>query len=138
MASGEVTWREQPVRTDLASLRRWLGIPENRNVIPSAGQVDADAQNLFIPVAPSDTAPENAVISATTREATVLKYGFDYRHARGLIAKSQFAFMMKHHVIVFAYGEGVPVVSAALDDYYSRQDRGSHGRLRTARSVFER
>ena len=47
MASGEVTWWEQPVRTDLASLRRRLGIPENRKVILFAGQVDADAQNLF-------------------------------------------------------------------------------------------
>ena len=32
---------------------------------------------------------------------------------------------MKHHPIIFAYGESIPVLSVCLDDYYYRKNKGA-------------
>jgi polysaccharide pyruvyl transferase WcaK-like protein len=80
---------------------------------------------LFIPMVASDEAPEKAVIEAMASEAKLLKYNYDYRITRGLIAEARFCFTMKHHPIIFAYGEEVPVISVALDDYYYRKNKGA-------------
>jgi len=83
------------------------------------------AQILFIPMTPPDEIAERAVIDSMVKKATLLKYDYDYRIARGVIARSKLMFTMKHHPIIFAYGEGIPVVSVALDDYYCRKNMGA-------------
>jgi hypothetical protein len=49
----------------------------------------------------------------------------DYRVVRGVIANSKLVLTFKHHPIVFAQGELVPVVGVALDDYYSHKNKGA-------------
>lgn len=99
-------------------------------------------QVVFIAMTPTDVAPAKAVISRMRGPAVLLSYSPDYRVVRGVIAESQLVFTMKHHPIVFAQGEGVPVVSVALDDYYLRKNIGAmentgHARFMMDRSTFE-
>jgi len=84
-----------------------------------------NTQILFIPMSPSDEFHEKSVINIMTKKATLLKYNYDYKIARGVIAQSKLIFTMKHHPIIFAYGEGVPVISVALDDYYYHKNKGA-------------
>lgn len=83
------------------------------------------AQIIFIPMLPSDELPEQSVINNMKEKATLLKYDYDYRIARGIISQSKLVFTMKHHPIIFAYGEGVPVISVTLDDYYYHKNKGA-------------
>lgn len=84
-----------------------------------------NTQILFIPMTPSDELPEQSVINTMAKKATLLKYNYDYKIARGVIGQSKLIFTMKHHPIIFAYGEGVPVISVALDDYYYHKNKGA-------------
>jgi coenzyme F420 hydrogenase subunit beta len=99
------------------------------------------AQILFIPMSPSDESPERCVIDIMGRKASLLNYNYDYKIARGIIGKSKLMFTMKHHPIIFAYSEGVPVISVALDDYYYRKNKGAmdacgEGGLCIDRNIF--
>jgi len=92
-------------------------------------------QLLFVPMAPSDEAAEDDVIARMQHagNATRLNYHYDYREARSVYQLARMVFTMKHHPIIFAYGEGVPVLSVALDDYYYHKNKGAmdncgHGR----------
>lgn len=92
-------------------------------------------QLLFVPMAPSDEAAEDDVIARMQHagNATRLNYNYDYREARAVYQLARMVFTMKHHPIIFAYGEGVPVLSVALDDYYYHKNKGAmdncgHGR----------
>lgn len=92
-------------------------------------------QLLFVPMAPSDEAAEDDVIARMRHagNATRLNYNYDYREARAVYQLARMVFTMKHHPIIFAYGEGVPVLSVALDDYYYHKNKGAmdncgHGR----------
>ncbi len=52
-------------------------------------------------------------------------YNYDYRKARAVYKNAKMVFTMKHHPIVFGYGEGIPVISIALDDYYWHKNSGA-------------
>lgn len=82
-------------------------------------------QLLLLPMTPSDAEPLNALKKNIGNHAQILTYDFDFTVARGVISKSQFVFTMKHHPIIFAYGESVPVISICLDDYYYRKNKGA-------------
>lgn len=84
-----------------------------------------DIQILFIPMHPSDESPEQSVINNIHQKANLLKYKYDYRIARGVIGRAKLMITMKHHPIIFSYGEGVPVISISLDDYYYRKNKGA-------------
>jgi len=85
-----------------------------------------DLQIMFVPMALSDEEAEQAVIRhMKSQNAVILKYNYDYKVARGVISKAEFLLTMKHHPIIFAHGEGVPVVSVTLDDYYYRKNLGA-------------
>ncbi|MFC1467901.1 polysaccharide pyruvyl transferase family protein [Verrucomicrobiota bacterium] len=82
-------------------------------------------QILLLPMAPSDEAPLKTLQQQLTGSAGLLSYGYDFRLARGAISSAEWVFTMKHHPIIFAQGEGVPVVSVCLDDYYYRKNKGA-------------
>lgn len=82
-------------------------------------------QSVFIAMTPSDEGAEQGVVQKMATSGFLIPYSPDYRIARGVIADAQFCFTMKHHPIVFAQGEGVPVVSIALDAYYEHKNRGA-------------
>lgn len=82
-------------------------------------------QILLLPMAPSDEIPLKTLRPQLTGTVGILSYGYDFRLARGAIAKAEWVFTMKHHPIIFAQGETVPVVSVCLDDYYYRKNKGA-------------
>lgn len=84
-----------------------------------------DFQVLFIIMTPTDVEAAEAVISLMAEKAKMIPYSPDYKVVRGIIADSELCFTMKHHPIVFAQGEQVPVVSVALDDYYFHKNLGA-------------
>lgn len=49
----------------------------------------------------------------------------DFKTARALIASSSICFTMRHHPIVFALGEAVPVVSLYCNDYFEHKNIGA-------------
>lgn len=100
-------------------------------------------QLLFVSMTPSDEAAEDDVIARMQHgdHARRLNYQYDYREARATYQFARMVFTMKHHPIIFAYGEGVPVVSVALDDYYYHKNKGAmdncgHGRYCLDQSTF--
>lgn len=50
---------------------------------------------------------------------------FDFRKIRKVIADSKLCITMKHHPIIFAYGEDVPVISIVHSDYYYHKNKGA-------------
>lgn len=82
-------------------------------------------QVLFLPMTPSDIAPLNDLKTKVNFEVKILSYEFDFKIARGVISHSECVFAMKHHPIIFAYGESIPVLSVCLDDYYYRKNKGA-------------
>lgn len=98
-------------------------------------------QILFIPMTPGDEPAEDAVVEKMEQTGLRLHYNYDYRIARAVYKFASAVFTMKHHPIIFAYGEGVPVLSVALDDYYYHKNKGAmdhcgHGRLCIDQSIF--
>lgn len=84
-----------------------------------------ELQLLLLPMTPSDEKPLKALQSRIGGKARLLAYGYDFRIARGVISKAKWVFTMKHHPIIFAQGEGIPVTSVCLDDYYYRKNKGA-------------
>ena len=81
---------------------------------------------LFIYMAPSDIASGKRVLSALGQQtAEELPFHHDYRLVRGIIAAAKCVLTFKHHPIIFAQGESVPVIAIALDDYYIRKNFGA-------------
>lgn len=94
-------------------------------------------QPVFIAMTPSDVEPERSVLARMKGPGVLLPYSPDYRVVRGAIADAALVFTMKHHPIVFAQGEAVPVVSVALDDYYLRKNVGAMENTGHARFVAD-
>lgn len=82
-------------------------------------------QVVMVAMTPSDIDAETNILPKMRQPAVLLPYNSDYRVVRGVIADSALVFTMKHHPIVFAQGEGVPVVSVALDAYYLHKNKGA-------------
>ena len=84
-----------------------------------------ELQLLLLPMAPTDEEPLKVLQSRIEGKTGLLAYGYDFRIARGVISKAKWVFTMKHHPIIFAQGEGIPVASVSLDDYYYRKNKGA-------------
>lgn len=81
---------------------------------------------LFIPMHPSDEVAMNDYINKYGQEHTkILKYNYDFKTARAFIGDSKICVTMKHHPIIFAAGECVPVISLNLSDYYEHKNSGA-------------
>lgn len=82
-------------------------------------------QLLFIAMISSDQEAEQEVIKKLNGPAFQIPYSPDYKVSRSIIKGADFVFTMKHHPIVFAQGEGVPVLSIAVDPYYELKNKGA-------------
>lgn len=81
---------------------------------------------LFIPMIPSDMEAINEyMLNNRSERLFTLSYDYDFRTVRSVIGKSEICVTMKHHPIIFALGEKVPVISLALSDYYEQKNIGS-------------
>ena len=52
-------------------------------------------------------------------------YDYDFRKIRRVIADSKICITMKHHPIIFAMGEDVPVISLVFSQYYMHKNLGA-------------
>ena len=82
-------------------------------------------QVVLIAMTPSDVIPEERLLALMKEPAILAPYSPDYKVVRGIIADARMIFTMKHHPIVFAQGEGVPIVGVSLDDYYYHKNKGA-------------
>jgi polysaccharide pyruvyl transferase WcaK-like protein len=82
-------------------------------------------QVVFIAMTPSDIEPEQRILSLMQEKAILAPYSPDYKVVRGIIADARLVLTLKHHPIVFAQGEGVPVVAVAFDEYYYLKNKGA-------------
>ena len=62
----------------------------------------------------------------------VVDCGGDFRKARRAIADARLVLTMKHHPIIFAIGEGVPVVGLSFSRYYEHKNLGALGQYGVA------
>lgn len=53
------------------------------------------------------------------------EYDYDFKKLRRVIADSKLCITMKHHPIIFAYGEDIPVISILHNDYYFHKNIGA-------------
>jgi coenzyme F420 hydrogenase subunit beta len=81
---------------------------------------------VLIAMTPSDYKTIDDYLEKYPSE-TIFKYDyqFDFRKIRAVIANSKVCVTMKHHPIIFAVGEKVPVISLALFDYYEHKNGGA-------------
>ena len=80
---------------------------------------------VFVPMHPSDIHPEETVINMMCSPSSLLNYDYDYRIAKSVYRQAEFILTMKHHPIIFAYGEGTPSIAVAVDPYYKRKNSGA-------------
>ncbi len=81
---------------------------------------------VLLPMHPVDEqACDDLIKQAGNPDITKFVYPYDYRDARGLIKHARCCITMKHHPIVFACGEAVPVMSMVFDDYYKHKNQGA-------------
>lgn len=84
-------------------------------------------QIIFIPMHPKDIQPEKLVIQNMKSTASLLEYNYNYKVAKGVYGRAVFVITMKHHPIIFAYGEGTPSIAFTADSYYERKNKGTMG-----------
>ena len=54
-----------------------------------------------------------------------MNFVYDFKLTRAIIGNSEVCVTMKHHPIIFAIGEKIPVISMALSDYYIHKNVGA-------------
>ena len=81
---------------------------------------------VFVPMVESDKASLEAFRRAYPDFAIELfDGGDDFRRIRRVLADADLVLTMKHHPIIFAIGEGTPVVSLAQSAYYVHKNAGA-------------
>lgn len=127
-------------KTGLDTSKTWVAVNFHHHQLPTA-ELDKitkrfaqlcdhiseqfDLQVVVIAMTPSDVGPEALMIEQMHGSVFHLPYSPDFKVVRGVIAESAWVFTMKHHPIVFAQGECVPVIAIALDDYYYHKNLGA-------------
>ena len=81
---------------------------------------------VFIPMHATDKNSFNDYIQKyPSNRIRCFDYDFDFRKVRRVIADSKMCITMKHHPIIFAMGESVPVISLAFSKYYVHKNLGA-------------
>lgn len=82
---------------------------------------------LLVPMASVDARPMEDFIEFYKKDfVKVVRFAeYDFRIIRGLLAKAQICVTMKHHPIIFAVGECVPVLSVSYKPYYIYKNQGA-------------
>ncbi len=85
-----------------------------------------ESRIIFIPMHSSDEECFDEYIEKYPEDRLVCyKYDYDFRKIRRVIADSSMCITMKHHPIIFAMGENVPVISLAFSQYYVHKNKGA-------------
>lgn len=82
-------------------------------------------QVAFIQMHPHDNLTAQSIIAAMDRDARLIEYIDDVEETVAIIRHSALCITMKHHPIIFAMGNGVPVISIADSTYYDHKNRGA-------------
>ncbi len=81
---------------------------------------------VFIPMHRTDLISwEDYIKKHKNERLTCFKYDYDFKKVRRVIADSKMCITMKHHPIIFAMGENVPVISLAFSGYYVHKNLGA-------------
>lgn len=81
---------------------------------------------LLIPMTPSDEIAIDDFMDKYDESGIYsFKYNYDFKMIRSIIANSKICITMKHHPIIFAVGEKIPVISLASGDYYIHKNEGA-------------
>jgi len=85
-----------------------------------------DLPILLIPMINSDEKTMTDLIEKYPRKNVyILKYNYSFKAIRAIIGKSKLCITLKHHPIIFALGEKVPIISLAFGDYYHHKNKGA-------------
>lgn len=96
------------------------------NSIVSSILNKTDYKIIFIPMHKTDKMSFEDYISKYPNERiTCFDYDYDFRKIRQVISNSKMCITMKHHPVIFAMGEDVPVISLAFSIYYVRKNLGA-------------
>ena len=89
--------------------------------------LDISQKNIiFIPMTPSDVDyMERYLNEYPSNQIKIFKYDFDFRNIRAVISSAYACITMKHHPIIFAAGEHVPVISVNRSAYYEHKNKGA-------------
>lgn len=83
---------------------------------------------VFLPMTPTDMEAFRAFSRKHPGDGLeAFEYDYDFRKLRRAVADARLVVTMKHHPIIFAVGEDVPVVSLAHSPYYEHKNRGALG-----------
>ena len=80
---------------------------------------------VFVPMVKSDEEAIHKIIGHMKSPAVFPRHNYNLELAVGLIKNANLCLTMKHHPIIFAIAESIPVVSIAFDDYYLHKNRGA-------------
>ncbi len=83
--------------------------------------------SYFIPMTPSDLNAYKVYRDKFGNTLELYSYDFDFRKMRRAISDAELVVTMKHHPIIFAIGETVPVISIAFSEYYRHKNQGALG-----------
>lgn len=81
---------------------------------------------IFIPMLVTDKfCFEDYIKKYPNKRFKCFEYDYDFKKVRKVIADSKICITMKHHPIIFAMGENVPVLSLAFSQYYIHKNEGA-------------
>lgn len=81
---------------------------------------------VLVSMTPPDEEAINLLLEKTQLDYLhVCPFIYDFKVIRAVIAFSKICITMKHHPIIFAMGECVPVISLIYDPYYKQKNEGA-------------
>ncbi len=81
---------------------------------------------LFVPMNVSDEESMNDVRRELRSDRVfLLKTDYDFKSLRGVIGRSEMCLTRRHHPIIFAIGERVPVIALAYHPYFEHKNFGA-------------
>ncbi|MGN1153299.1 MAG: polysaccharide pyruvyl transferase family protein [Candidatus Gastranaerophilaceae bacterium] len=87
---------------------------------------NTDYNIVLIPMVRTDNdAMKDYVKKYPNSRIKIFEYDYDFRKIRRVIADSKICVTMKHHPIIFAMGESIPVISLINNDYYLHKNLGA-------------
>ena len=99
---------------------------EKINLIIDSVLKQTDYKILFIPMKKTDKSSFDDYIRKYPSERIFyFDYDYNFKKVRRVIADSKICITMKHHPIIFAMGENVPVISLVFSKYYLHKNEGA-------------
>lgn len=88
-------------------------------------QAELNFHIVFVPMVKSDEEATHKVIELMESPGIFPEHHYNLELAVGLIKSANLCLTMKHHPIIFAIAESIPVISMAFDAYYLHKNRGA-------------